>query len=72
MNEKGLVFCHTCNKIVDDSFPVNHGHDFGNGEMYIKMLYAGQSGFRFYVDTKKMRKHLAKEFPPRTEVLVQL
>ena len=70
--QKGLVFCHTCNTIVGDSFPVHHGHDFGNGQMAVKMVMKDQLGFGFYKDTPKMRKHLAKDFPPRDEVCVKL
>ena len=66
-NKKGIVFCYTCRKIVDDSFPTNHSHGglFGNGRASYEALMRGDSGLGFFVDTPKMRKHLTKEFPPR-------
>jgi len=73
MTKKGLVFCHTCNEIVGDSFPVNHYHSF---EMRNEILTNPKNmqyiGFKFLVDTPKMRKHLAKEFPPRKEIIITL
>jgi len=70
--KKGIVFCHTCNRIVGDSFPVNHNHNFGSGEMAVKMLMNNQLGFSYFKDTKKNREYLAKHYPPRDEVLVKL
>ena len=72
MSKKVIIFCHTCNRIVGDSFPVNHGHDFGHGEVSIKMLLAGQLGLGCYKDTKKNRSFLAKHYPPRDEITIKL
>lgn len=64
---KGIVFCHRCNKIVGDSFPVrDHYHkDYGNGSGSIWMLEHNMEGYMYYKDTKPNRKKLAKMFPPR-------
>jgi hypothetical protein len=70
--KKGIVFCHTCNRIVGVSFPVNHYHDFGNGEIACKMLVNNQLGFGFYKDTVKNRKFLAKQYPPQDEITIRL
>jgi len=74
MSEKGIVFCHTCNQIVGDSFPVyDHYHkDFGNGSMSVWMLQKCMLGFGWYKDTKKIRKQLAKDFPPRTKLEIEI
>jgi len=72
-NEKGLVFCHMCNQIVDDSFPTNHHHrNFGNRSGDIWLLEHGMTGFGWYNDTKKNRNKLAKQFPPRTKLEIEI
>lgn len=71
--EKGIVFCHTCNNIIGDSFPVNHYHkDFGSGSGAIWLLQHGMYGFSFIVDTPENREKLAKDFPPRTKIEVEI
>lgn len=70
---KGIVFCHTCNNIIGDSFPVEHYHkDFGSGSGSIWMLKHGMLGNGWYKDTKAIRKQLAKDFPPRTKIEVEI
>jgi len=70
--KKVIVFCHTCNRIVGDGFPVDHWHGFGNGAMAVKMLCAGDLGLGCYEDTPENHKFLADHYPPRDEVTVRL
>jgi hypothetical protein len=74
MTKKGIVFCHTCNRIVGTEFPVwDHGHSFEmRNEILTNPENIGLLGYGYYVDTPKMRKHLEKEFPPRDEIVIKL
>lgn len=73
MVKKRIVFCHTCNNIVGDSFPVEHYHrNFGNGSGAIWMLEHNMLGLSYYKDTKTNRKKLSKMFPPRTKIEVEI
>jgi len=70
---KGIVFCHTCNEIVGDSFPVQHYHkDYGNGSGAIYMLDHNMLGFSYYKDTPKVRRDLVKLMPPRKEIVIAI
>ena len=69
--EKGIVFCHRCNRIVGDCFPVDHYHGwYGNGTGSVWMLEHNCDGFSFYVDTPENRKRLAELYPPRDTIEV--
>ena len=73
MTDKGIVFCHTCNNIVGDSFPVHHYHSFElRNEMLNRPEIQQYIGFKFYTDTPEIRERLMKDFPPRTEIVLKL
>ena len=73
-NKKDIVFCHRCNEIVGDSFPVRgHYHtDYGSATGAVWMLEHRMQGFGYYIDTPKMREHLIKKFPPRKTIEVPI
>ncbi len=70
-DEKGIIFCHTCNSIVGTEFPVDHNHDIRLiNELLMKNLHT--LGFAFYKDSPETRKFLEKNYPPRESVEIKL
>jgi len=72
-DKKVIVFCHCCNRIVGNSFPIyNHDHGFGNRRVSVKLVSSGNLGFGCYEDTPENRKFLAEHYPPRDEITIKL
>jgi hypothetical protein len=69
---KGIVFCNLCHRIVGTSFPVvNHGHSL-NFHNRILENNLDKIGFSFFADTQENREFLEKNYPPIDEVKIKL
>lgn len=61
--KKGIVFCFTCNRIVGDSFPVDHKHDYPIG-VATYLIRKKRIGMKLFEDTPENRNRLAINHPP--------
>ncbi len=70
-NPKTIVFCHTCNRIVGEKFPIlDHGHSLGlRNELLRRKENLQYLGYGFYYDTPEIRAILPE---PRDEIVIKL